>query len=212
MNSSYELVWPSVGEAIPVLLIFVVLPLWLTQVVLSYTHLARWKKVALIPLCMVSPLLVTAFWPFALKISGIIKFTGPKNFEAPYSWYASGLFGVYSDYVWAGLTAASIYLLRAALKARVQTSPNSTHGVGRPIDEPPAVADFRIVGRIQQMGPNEFSVMAAAQPEVHTPELIGKGVKWETVSSSGAAAEAQQRLIAEMKAWVRDRGDRVVDD
>ena len=61
MNGSrYEFVWPSAADAIPVLLIFVVLPLWLIQIVLKYTRISRPKKALLIPVCLVSPLILAA--------------------------------------------------------------------------------------------------------------------------------------------------------
>ena len=72
------------------------------------------------------------------------------------------------------------------------------------------MAAFRILGRIQHRGPNEFLVMAAARPEESTAELVGKGVKWEAVTSQEAATAMLDKLIVEMKAWVHARGDQVV--
>ena len=119
-----EFVWPSLLDAIPVLLIFVVLPGWLVWLVFKYTSLSRWKKALLLPVCLIAPFLVTAFWPFVLKASGIIKFTGPGDYQPAYSWYAQELFGRFSDYVWVSLTALTILVLRSVLKLKATPNPS----------------------------------------------------------------------------------------
>lgn len=118
-NTHLEFMWPSLPDTIPVLLIFIVLPGWLIWLVFRYTSLSRWKKYILLPICLISPLLATAFWPFVLKSSGIINFTGPGDYQPPYSWYAQELFGRVSDYVWVSITALAILALRGVLKSKV---------------------------------------------------------------------------------------------
>ncbi len=122
-GTQLEFVWPSLPDAIPVLLIFIVLPGWLVWLVFKYTSLSRWKKALLLPVCLIAPFLVTAFWPFVLKASGIIKFTGPGDYQSPYSWYAQELFGGYSDYVWVSITALAILVLRGVLKSKATPNP-----------------------------------------------------------------------------------------
>jgi hypothetical protein len=113
-----EFMWPSLLDAIPALLIFVVMPAWLVGLIFKYTSLSRWKKAILLPAGVIAPFLVTALWPFALKASGIIKFTGPEDYQPSYSWYAQELFGRFSDYVWVSLTALAILALRGLLKSK----------------------------------------------------------------------------------------------
>lgn len=123
-----EFVWPSLPDAIPVLLIFVVLPGWLVWLVFMYTSLSRWKKALLLPVCMITPILVTAFWPFVLKASGII--TGTGGHQPPYSWYSQKLFGSFSDYIWASLTALAILVVRGMLKSKTTPDPPSQPSAG----------------------------------------------------------------------------------
>jgi len=134
-KTQLEFMWPSLPDAIPVLIIFIVLPGSLIWLVFKYTTFARWKKALLLPVCLIAPFLVTAFWPFALKVSGIIKLTGPGDYQAPYGWYAQELFGRFSDYVWITLTVLVILVLRSVLKSRNTPNrpmhPNAGSGANR---------------------------------------------------------------------------------
>lgn len=114
--------WPSLFDAIPASLLFVVLPGYLIWLVFKYTSLSALKKALLAPVCLAAPFVVTAFWPLALKLSGIIEVSGPGNIQLPYGWYSRELFGRASDYVWVALTALAILVLRAGLKAKHRPS------------------------------------------------------------------------------------------
>ncbi|EAR20703.1 hypothetical protein NB231_12471 [Nitrococcus mobilis Nb-231] len=56
-------------------------------------------------------------WPLIIKLSGVVGFTGPGDYDAPYTWYATELFGYYSDYVWVALTSVVILILHRAAKS-----------------------------------------------------------------------------------------------
>jgi hypothetical protein len=102
--------WPGLFFALPGLIAFVVLPAALIYIVFGRTHFRLWAKVFLIPACLIGPLLATALWPFLIKISGFIGATGGDG-TVPYDFVASKLFGDYSDYVWAGITAILVLLI-----------------------------------------------------------------------------------------------------
>lgn len=121
-ESQLEFVWPAPADAIPILLAFVVLPVWLISTIFKYTRSSLLKKVLLVPVCLVAPLLLSAFWPLALKLSGIIQFTGSGDYQPPYSWYANELPGRYSDYVWVGLTTTVTWVFHAVLKSNSSPS------------------------------------------------------------------------------------------
>src|SRR3972149_41683 len=103
-KTQLEFMWPSLPDAIPVLIIFIVLPGSLIWLVFKYTTFARWKKALMLAVCLIASFFVPAFWPFALKVSGIIKRTRPGVYQAPYGCYARELFARFSDYVWITLT------------------------------------------------------------------------------------------------------------
>ncbi len=118
-----EFVWPWQPDVIPALLIFIVLPGWLVWLVFKYTSLSRWKKALLLPVCLIAPLLVTELWPFIMKTSEIIKFTGPGNYQPPYSWYRHELFGRFSEFVWVSVTVLAILVLQGVLKLKATPPP-----------------------------------------------------------------------------------------
>jgi hypothetical protein len=73
------------------------------------------------------------------------------------------------------------------------------------------MADFRIWGRIEHLGPREFIVIVSAVPDPPTPAPDRVDVETQTVSSRAAAVEACADLVLQMGKLVRERGDRVVD-
>jgi hypothetical protein len=70
------------------------------------------------------------------------------------------------------------------------------------------MADFRIWGRIEHIGPNEFFVIGSA-----VPESGGEGatVLTSTAPSLDQANTEKARLMMEVGKTVQARGDRVVD-
>lgn len=124
-DAQFEFVWPGLPDAIPGLIIVLVLPAWLMWIVFKHMSFSTWKKVFLVPVCLIAPFLVTALWPLALKMSGIIGFTGPGDYQPPYGWYAQELFGRFSDYVWVSLTGLAILGFRGLLNSKGKDKPPS---------------------------------------------------------------------------------------
>lgn len=110
-RAQIEFVWPGFPDAIPMIVIGVLLPAWLIYVVFRYTRLRVVWKLLLIPVSVIAPFIVSLLWPLIIKLSGLVKFTGPGDYDAPYTWYANELFGDYSAYVWATLTTFTILVL-----------------------------------------------------------------------------------------------------
>lgn len=70
------------------------------------------------------------------------------------------------------------------------------------------MADFRIWGRVEHVGPHDFFVIASAVPEAATERVI---VLTESALSLSDANAARDRLMMSAGEAVRARGDRVVD-
>jgi len=70
------------------------------------------------------------------------------------------------------------------------------------------MADFRIWGRVEHIGPHDFFVIASAVPEVPTERVI---VLTGSSTSLIDANQERQRLMVRAGEAVRARGDRVVD-
>ena len=115
-ESGLEFVWPSLVDAIPIVVIVIALPLWLVYMVFKYTHLFTDQKFVLIPVCIVLPAVVTLMWPLILKYSNLIGVTGGS--QPSYLWYATELFGEFSEYVWASLTCIATAIVHRVVKAR----------------------------------------------------------------------------------------------
>jgi len=115
-KSSLEFVMPGVIDAIPLIVIFLVLPIWLLVIVFKYSGFSKFKKVVFVPVCVVAPFIVSLAWPLAIKLSGIVGFTGPGEYDAPYTWYATELFGEFSEYVWATLTTIAVLVIHKLVK------------------------------------------------------------------------------------------------
>lgn len=111
-----EFVMPGMIDAIPLIVIFLVLPIWLLVIVFRYSGISNLKKVALVPVCIVAPFVVSFIWPLAIKLSGVVGFTGPGEFDAPYMWYGTELFGEFSEYVWATLTTIAVFVVHKTVK------------------------------------------------------------------------------------------------
>ena len=71
--------------------------------------------------------------------------------------------------------------------------------------------DYCVWGRIEQVGPQEFSVTVSAVPQPPAPLLEGADVESTVVNSRPEAVEACARLVLALSDSVRKRGDRVVD-
>ncbi len=100
----------SVFFAIPVIIILIVLPIILLYIVFRRTKQKTWVKIALIPVCLISPLIATAAWPLLIQLSGIMGATGGDG-KVPYGIIATKLFGDYSEYVWGGITSIMVFLI-----------------------------------------------------------------------------------------------------
>ena len=100
----------SLFYAFPVVVILFILPIVLIYIVFVRTQYKFWIKVALIPVCLIAPLVASLFWPFLLKTSGLVSATGSDG-TVPYTVVATELFGDYSEYVWGGITTIIVILL-----------------------------------------------------------------------------------------------------
>jgi hypothetical protein len=70
------------------------------------------------------------------------------------------------------------------------------------------LADFRIWGRVEHIGVKQFLAIASAAPD----EPAQRAIVLQTISPSLAEANLERdRLMVEMGARVRARGDCVVD-
>ncbi len=72
------------------------------------------------------------------------------------------------------------------------------------------MADFRIWGTIEHVGPQEFCVIATSTPDPPHSALLSESDR-ETFESLNLANAGRDRMILQMAARVRARGDRVVD-
>lgn len=133
-RAQIEFVWPGFADAIPMIVIGVVLPAWLIYVVFRYTRLRAVWKLLLIPVSVIAPFIVSLLWPLIIKLSGLVKFTGPGNYDAPYTWYANELFGDYSAYVWATMTVLATLVLHRIAKS---TQARDNSAVPMPRDDTP---------------------------------------------------------------------------
>lgn len=70
------------------------------------------------------------------------------------------------------------------------------------------MADFRIWGRVEHIGPRDFFVIASAVPEVTTERVI---VLTASLTSLADANAERARLMVRAGDAVRLRGHRVVD-
>lgn len=70
------------------------------------------------------------------------------------------------------------------------------------------MGDFHIWGRVEHIGPSEFFVIASAVPDDQASRPI---VLTLTAHSLAQANNEKERLMVEVGATVRKRGDRVVD-
>ena len=73
------------------------------------------------------------------------------------------------------------------------------------------MADFRIWGRIEHIGPQQFFVVVSAVPDLPQSGLIGVDLESQTLSSRAEATDARAVLMRAMGERIRARGDRVVD-
>jgi hypothetical protein len=86
---------------------------------------------------------------------------------------------------------------------------NSMFGQRKAGHTPPRkMADFRIWGKVEQIPPAEFFVIASAVPKDGGD---GAAVLTTTASTEDLADSAKQKLMREVGALLRARGDRVVD-
>jgi len=120
-----EFVWPGLIGAIPFLLIAVIIPAQLIFLVFKYSRISNLKKCLLVPVCIVIPLIVSSLLPLALKLSGIVGFTGSRDYQPPYTWYATEMFGEYTDYVWVIITTLSAVVTHRMVKCRQSANPLS---------------------------------------------------------------------------------------
>ena len=114
-NPNLEFVMPGVIDAIPLIVILFLLPIWLLVILFKYSGVSRFKKALLVPVCIVAPLIVGLAWPLVIKYSGLVGTTGPGG-SAPYLHYATGLFGEFSEYVWTTLTAIAVFVVHKIAK------------------------------------------------------------------------------------------------
>lgn len=70
------------------------------------------------------------------------------------------------------------------------------------------MADFRIWGRVEHIGPNQFFAIASGLPDNLGERAI---VLTATAPSLADANRERERLMIEMGSIVRARGDSVVD-
>jgi len=116
-GSEYQFYWPGIINALPVFLIFVVLPVWLLILFFRYTRLSLFKKWILVPACILGPFLSTLIWPFIIYITGLIRMS-PNGARATYLWVGTELFKDWSEYVWGGISTIAVYILHRSVKTR----------------------------------------------------------------------------------------------
>lgn len=104
-----EFHWPSIFFAPPLIVVGVVLPAWLLILVFRYGKLSTFRKLLLVPVCIVGPFLSMLFWPFVLQLSGLVRIT-PDGSPAPYLWVANELFGDWSEYVWVSISTVVVFI------------------------------------------------------------------------------------------------------
>ncbi len=98
------------------LIVLIVLPAWWLNAVILYTNYSTFHKILMVPVCFIAPIAMTLLWPFIVMQSGIIGFSGPGEYQAPYNWYLNELFGNYSSFVWSGITIFIIYGIQSKIK------------------------------------------------------------------------------------------------
>ena len=119
-----ELVWPGWFWAIPSLCILIALPGVLLLTFLRYFRLSVWKKVLLVPACLIGPLVATSLWPLVLSLTGIVR-VGDGTHEWAANWRTtSELFGDYSVYIWSLPTCLLVYAI--FLRGRSMRQNNGT--------------------------------------------------------------------------------------
>ena len=116
-GAELELYWPGFIHALPVIVVFVALPTWLLVLVFRYTQLPVLKKWLFVPVCILGPFISTLAWPLILQFSGL-TFMTPDGSRPPYLWLATGLLGDWSEYVWGGLTTATVYIIHRVITTK----------------------------------------------------------------------------------------------
>jgi hypothetical protein len=71
------------------------------------------------------------------------------------------------------------------------------------------MADFRIQGRIEQLGPGRFVATVVAHPASGPDSANGHSI-WEASSSSDSACENLRRLSEELGERIRAKGDSIL--
>jgi hypothetical protein len=116
-NVKVEFVWPGLFWAVPAFALLIVLPAILIFSLFKYTSMSKVKKLALTPICVFSPLLVTSLWPLILSLSGLV-IVSDSNGSQRADWQTTAdIFGDYSVYVWTVPTCLLIYLVFINLRS-----------------------------------------------------------------------------------------------
>lgn len=117
-STNIEFYWPGFTDALPVIVLIVVLPAWLLWLLFRRTSLSKGRKWILVPWCILCPFLSALLWPLILRI--FIRVT-PDGHIADYFWVGTELFGRWSEYVWGGLTTLVVYIIHRSIIKKIVT-------------------------------------------------------------------------------------------
>lgn len=73
------------------------------------------------------------------------------------------------------------------------------------------MADFRVWGRVEQIGPQQFVAIASAVPNSLDASAMSADVRLQMRPDRERASEVLKRLMRALGKTIRKRGDRVVD-
>lgn len=107
-DTTVEFVWPGLLDGFPGIALLIIMPLILIYGYFRFTNLSLLKKVCLIPLALIGPMLMSSLWPLALSLSGFLRVASAHE-QRRVNWTeASNIFGHHSIYVWTVLTFIAV--------------------------------------------------------------------------------------------------------
>lgn len=129
---NYELIWPGTVEAIPGILLFLILPAALAYSILRHSAFSVSRRVLLILPALIAPYLLALLFPLLLSLSGMFRVSSPNGEDRSQTWMeVYGTFGRYSGHVWSALSAVAVYWIYMAFRrkrlAQKKKDPTSHH-------------------------------------------------------------------------------------
>jgi len=115
-------VWPGIGPAIAPILVFVAMPIVLIFSVYRYTSIPKSRKIILIPVCVVAPVLIASVLPLLVSLSGLVRVgrdgvSGRADYITVYR-----MFGDYSADVWSLFSSIVVCMIAAVLRESRKSS------------------------------------------------------------------------------------------